>query len=80
MALRVVKPAASSVHDLGRVMATIDHFSVPSLVVINKADLNPTRSDEIASFRVARGVEMVDHILYDTVVTEAMVHSHDGIH
>jgi MinD superfamily P-loop ATPase len=55
-------------------MATTDHFGVPSLVVINKADLNPARSDEIAAFCAGRGVEVVGRIPYDTVVTQAMVH------
>jgi MinD superfamily P-loop ATPase len=55
-------------------MATTDHFGVPSLVVVNKADLNPVRSDEIAAFCAERGVEVVGRIPYDTVVTKAMVH------
>jgi MinD superfamily P-loop ATPase len=73
-ALHVVEPTVSGAHDLERVMATTDHFGVPSLVAINKADLNPTRSDEIAAFCAERGVEVVGRIPYDTMVTEAMVH------
>jgi len=46
---------------------------VPSLVVINKTDLNLARSEEIAAFCMERGVEVVGRIPYDTVVTEAMV-------
>jgi len=42
-------------------------------VVINKADLNPTRSDEIAAFCASRDVLTVGQIPYDTRVTEAMV-------
>jgi len=74
LAIHVVEPTVSGAHDLERVMATTDHFGVPSLVVINKADLNPARSDEIAAFCAVRGVEVVGRIPYDTVVTEAMVH------
>lgn len=73
MALQVVEPTVSGVHDLERSMATTDHFRVPSLVVINKADLNPRRADEIASFCNERGAELVGRIPYDTVMTEAMV-------
>jgi MinD superfamily P-loop ATPase len=69
----VVEPTISGVHDLERIMATTDHFGVPSLVVINKADLNPARADEITAFCAERGVEVGGHIPYDTVVTEAMV-------
>ncbi len=60
-------------HDLERIMATTDHFGVPSLVAINKADLNEGRSEEVAAFCAAQGVALVGRIPYDTVVTEAMV-------
>ena len=73
MALLVVEPTVSGAHDLERVLATTDHFRVPAMVVVNKADLNIARSDEIAAFCGARGVEVIGRIPYDTVVTEAMV-------
>jgi MinD superfamily P-loop ATPase len=73
MALHVVEPTVSGVHDLERIMGTTDHFGVPSLVAINKADLNPARSEEIVAFCAGRRVEVVGQIPYDTVVTEAMV-------
>jgi MinD superfamily P-loop ATPase len=73
LALHVVEPTVSGAHDLERIMATTDHFGVPSLVAINKADLNPTRSAEIAAFCAARSVEVVGRIPYDNVVTKAMV-------
>ncbi len=74
LALHVVEPTVSGVHDLERIMATTDHFGVPSFVAINKADLNPTRAREITAFCAARGVEVMEQIPYDDVVTEAMVH------
>ncbi|HEC33822.1 MAG TPA: (4Fe-4S)-binding protein [Chloroflexi bacterium] len=73
LALHVVEPTVSGVHDLERIMSTTDHFGVPSLVAINKADLNPARSEEIAAFCAGRGVEVVGRIPYDDIVTEAMV-------
>jgi MinD superfamily P-loop ATPase len=73
MALHVVEPTVSGVHDLERIMGTTDHFGLPSLVAINKADINPARSEEIAAFCAGRGVEVVGRIPYDDVVTEAMV-------
>jgi MinD superfamily P-loop ATPase len=73
MALLVVEPTVSGAHDLERVLATTDHFGIPAVVVINKADLNRVRSEEIAAFCAARQVEVVGQVPYDTVVTEAMV-------
>ena len=73
LALHVVEPTVSGVHDLERIMGTTDHFGLPSLVLINKADLNPARAEEIVAFCADRGVEVVGRIPYDDVVTEAMV-------
>ena len=63
----------SGVHDLERVLATTDHFGVPALVCVNKADINPARTEEVASFCAERGIELVGRIPFDTVVTKAMV-------
>lgn len=71
--LMVVEPTVSGVHDLERVLRTAEHFGVPALVAINKADLNVRRSDDIAAFCDREGVELVGRIPYDTTVTEAMV-------
>jgi MinD superfamily P-loop ATPase len=73
VALMVVEPTVSGVHDLQRVLATAQHFGVPAWVVINKADLNPTRCAEIEDFCAAQGIEVLGHIPFDEAVTEAMV-------
>lgn len=73
MALLVVEPTVSGAHDLERVLATTEHFGVPALVVINKADLNPKRSDDIAAYCTERDVEVVGRVPYNNIVTEAMV-------
>ncbi|MBN1179922.1 MAG: ATP-binding protein [Anaerolineae bacterium] len=73
LALMVVEPTVSGAHDLVRILGTADHFGVPAVVAINKADLNPARSDEITAFCQEQGIEVVGRVPYDTVVTEAMV-------
>jgi MinD superfamily P-loop ATPase len=73
LALLVVEPTVSGVHDLERILATVNHFGVPALVCINKADLNPTQAASIETFCAAKGIEVVGRLPYDTVVTEAMV-------
>ena len=74
MALLVTEPTVSGVHDMERVLGTTEHFGVPALVCINKADINPTRTEEIVSYCAGRGIKVVGTIPFDTVVTEAMVH------
>jgi len=73
LALLVVEPTVSGVHDLERVLGTTNHFGIPALAVINKVDVNPRRADEIAAFCQAQGIEVAGRIPYDDVVTEAMV-------
>lgn len=73
LALLVVEPTISGIHDLKRILATTNHFGVPALVCINKADINPSRSHEISAFCAAQGIALVGQVPYDTVVTEAMV-------
>jgi len=73
LALLVVEPTVSGVHDLERILATTDHFGVPALVCINKIDVNPGRAAEVGAFCAGRGIEVVGRIPFDTVVTEAMV-------
>lgn len=53
--------------------ATTDHFGIPAQVVLNKADLNPDRAEEIRAFCARRGIAVVGSIPYDVGVTEAMV-------
>ena len=74
LALLVVEPTVSGVHDLERILATSEHFGVPASVLINKADLNLKHAKGIESFCASRRIEVVGRIPYDDIVTEAMVH------
>lgn len=73
LALLVAEPTLSSIHDLQRVLGTVNHFGVPALVCINKADLNPAHTAHIEAFCAERDIPMVGTLPYDTVVTEAMI-------
>lgn len=73
VALLVVEPTLSGIHDLGRILRTVNHFRVPALVCINKADLNPRRSAAIEAFCTREAIPVVGRLPYDTTVTEAMV-------
>ena len=73
LALLVVEPTVSGIHDLERALATVIHFRVPPLVCINKADLSPGHTASIEAYCEAEGFEVVGKLPYDTVVTKAMV-------
>jgi MinD superfamily P-loop ATPase len=73
LALLVTEPTVSGVHDLERILGTVNHFRVPALVCINKADLNPRHTAGIEAYCQAQEIELVGKLPYDVVVTEAMV-------
>ena len=73
LALLVTEPTVSGVHDLERILRTVNHFRVPALVCINKVDVNPAQAAAIEAYCAAQGIEVVGKLPYDTVVTEAMV-------
>jgi len=72
-ALIVTEPTVSGVHDLGRILDLARHFSIPSGVAINKADLNPEMAGKIKKLAGEYGAELVGEIPYDTVITRAQM-------
>lgn len=73
LALIVAEPTAAGLHDLERVLQTTQHFGVPALVCVNKADLYPQGTSQIEAYCQAYGIEVIGHIPFDLTVTEAMV-------
>jgi MinD superfamily P-loop ATPase len=73
MGLIVVEPTLSGIHDMERAMGLLNHFGIPSLVCINKYDLNEENTNRIAEYCESKGVEVVGRIPFDAIVTEAMV-------
>ena len=73
LALLVVEPTVSGIHDLERILATTQHFRVPAAVIINKYDINAAQADVIAEFCASHDIPLLGRLPFDTVVTEAMV-------
>jgi MinD superfamily P-loop ATPase len=73
LALIVAEPTAAGVHDMHRVLKTVDHFGVRAMVCINKADIYPPGALEIDNFCLEKGIEIAGHIPFDLTITKAMV-------
>jgi MinD superfamily P-loop ATPase len=73
LALVVTEPTVSGEHDLERVLALTKHFSIPTVVCVNKWDINPEMAERIE--RKARGANarVVGRIRYDSAVTTAQL-------
>ncbi len=69
----VTEPTVAGAHDLGRIVGVARHFGVRAVVCINKYDLNPVKTEEIASWCAEWGVPVVGRIPFDQAVTRAMV-------
>jgi MinD superfamily P-loop ATPase len=74
LALVVAEPTVAGVHDMKRILQTTEHFRLPALVCINKADIYPLGSKLIEAYCWDNDFEIADKIPFDETVTEAMVH------
>ena len=73
LGLIVTEPTLSGIHDLERVLGVCHHFNIPSLVCINKYDINEDNSRQIENQCRDQGVEVAARIPFDNAVTEAIV-------
>lgn len=69
----VTEPTVSGVHDMGRVMKLAEHFGVPTVVVINKADLNTEQAQHIENIAQAHGSQVIGRIPFDRVVNDSLM-------
>ena len=73
LALVVIEPSLSGMHDSKRAIDVAKHFNVPILVCINKYDINEENTEDILNFCKAEGIEVVGKIAYDDTATKAML-------
>ncbi|MBN1664290.1 MAG: ATP-binding protein [Deltaproteobacteria bacterium] len=71
--LIVTEPTVSGVHDMERVMELAGHFGIPSLIVINKADLNAQQTERIKAIAQDAGSEVIGEIPFDRNVNDALM-------
>jgi len=73
LAVVVTEPTLSGIYDLKRVIGVCRHFSVPTIVCINKYDLNEDNTRQIKDYCNDEFIDIAVEIPYDNVVTEALV-------
>jgi MinD superfamily P-loop ATPase len=73
LALIVTEPSIAGIHDLQRALKTTTHFRIPSLVVINKADIYSPGAIQIEAICAELGVEVIGKIPFDPTLTTAMM-------
>lgn len=70
LALIVTEPSVSGLHDLDRILKVARHFGVEALVCINKHDLCPELSEQIAEYCASERVDLAGRIPFDPQVLE----------
>ncbi len=71
--LVITEPTVSGRHDLDRVTQLGDHFKIPVLVCVNKADLYWEASQDMESFCWQRGYKFLAHLPFDPAFTQAQL-------
>lgn len=72
IAILVVEPTPASVSDMKRVFKLTRHFMQPSMIIINKYDLNMQVTNYIKRFAEDNNVYLLGLIPYDDLVPESM--------
>jgi MinD superfamily P-loop ATPase len=70
--LIVTEPTLSGLHDMERVKSLADQMRIPTMLCINKADLNPETAGTIKTFAKESGIHFVGEIPFDRGVIDAM--------
>jgi MinD superfamily P-loop ATPase len=74
LVLVVTEPTLSGLHDLERVAALTRHFGIPTLVCVNKWDINSQICEQIEDWARGRGLALAGRVRYDSAVTKAQIH------
>ncbi len=72
VALIVGEPTVSGIADFKRVADLAEQLGVPTLVCVNKYDLNPDLSEQLHSHCVQRNIPLVGRIPFDPLVNRAL--------
>jgi len=73
LALMVVEPTLSGAHDFRRIAQLARQLGVPSLLVINKSDINPSMADALERESHQLAIPLLGRLPYDSDVTAAQV-------
>jgi MinD superfamily P-loop ATPase len=73
LALIVTEPSLSGLHDLKRILGVLNHFNIPSLICINKADIYEQGAKDIRMYAAQNGLQMTADVPFDESIPDAMI-------
>jgi MinD superfamily P-loop ATPase len=79
LVLIVTEPTLSAIHDLERILGVAKHFKIPTVVCINKYDINLDNTEKIEHYCERYNIDVVGKLPYDNIVTKAIIHEKNVI-
>lgn len=73
LVLMVSEPTVSGIHDLKRVIELTVQFMIPTVVCINRYNLNKENTHLIERFCTEQGILVIGRLPYDELTTKAML-------
>ena len=71
-ALVVTEPSVSGIHDMERIIEVAGHFGIPTVVCINKYDLNIKNTKAIEKYCQSSNISVIGKIPFDEIVIKAL--------
>jgi MinD superfamily P-loop ATPase len=71
--LIVAEPSVSGIHDMERVVELAAHFNVPTMLCINKFDLNLDQTRAIEGWAEEKHIRVVGRVPFDRIFVESMI-------
>ena len=71
--LIVTEPTISGIHDMIRVLELANHFGIPAVVAVNKADLNLEQTHKIKEIALQHKSQVIAEIPFDIHVVQALM-------
>jgi len=73
LGLIVTEPGVAGFHDLKRALGVLNHFQIPAVACINKADISPQGVRLIREYAAEQGIDVIGEIPFDENVHRAML-------
>jgi len=73
LGLIVTEPGVTGFHDLKRALGVLNHFQIPAVACINKADISPQGVRLIREYAAEQGIDVIGEIPFDENVHRAML-------
>ncbi len=69
----VTEPTLSGIHDMKRVVELLQRFDIPSLLIVNKYDINVENTEKMEHFCRQNSVDVIGRIPFDPIMTQSMI-------